>query len=496
MVEVLPIKSLTDEDAPIFGNLGVILGKLTRAGSPVAAGFIVTSPQIKLKTLLEHYDFGKSEVFEQSLSLIKKDINAIEVPDDLKQITAKKHYFFNGEEIKTTKLLWQKLLSFWMEIIKQRLWNQGFNQGICQNLPPQVVSFVKKLSGFGTAFFDNWQDDVVINTKFGKLSPQGQLVIADLVRATNKKLLLPFEYEWIFDKGFKIAGIKPFSGSLETTQVPKVPVVKLDADKKILEKSAMKVILDLSFDTNVSENADGFYIAAEKIFDLNRPQQSFEDLVSCLVRASEAAVNRPVFFKLADISEGMGRVRGALRLLHQKSLFDPMVEVLDFARHKKGLTNINIVVPFIRSQREFLQIKRELATKKLMRKSSLQIWMEVAVLENIINLENYLETELDGIVLNLDELIGYLNGFDGSLGEMTFYKNETEGLLKFLEEGIRILHKAKIPVIAYGSLSLQPQVLEFLVDKGIWGVILDSFEFYGAHRILRDTEKRVVLRRS
>ncbi|EKD90064.1 MAG: hypothetical protein ACD_32C00049G0001, partial [uncultured bacterium] len=33
--------------------------------------------------------------------------------------------------------------------------------------------------------------------------------------------------------------------------------------------------------------------------------------------------NSPVFLKLADKSEGMGRVRGSLRLLHQKSLFDP-----------------------------------------------------------------------------------------------------------------------------------------------------------------------------
>jgi hypothetical protein len=59
-----------------------------------------------------------------------------------------------------------------------------------------------------------------------------------------------------------------------------------------------------------------------------------------------------------------------------------------------------------------MQLKRELAVKKLVRKNSLQLWMEVAVPENIVNIEDYLLAGIDGVVLNIDELAAHLNGYD------------------------------------------------------------------------------------
>jgi pyruvate, water dikinase len=120
-------------------------------------------------------------------------------------------------------------------------------------------------------------------------------------------------------------------------------------------------------------------------------------LILRVVDASNAYPANPILLKLADLSEDSplgshenGRVRGALRLLHQDSLRNPLLEALLFIRHKKGLSNVHIIIPFVRTVHEFLQLKRELAAKKLSRKNSLQIWMEVSVPENMLNLENYL----------------------------------------------------------------------------------------------------------
>ena len=219
-------------------------------------------------------------------------------------------------------------------------------------------------------------------------------------------------------------------------------------------------------------------------------------MVLRLVDSALTFPDLPILFKLADKSEGMGKVRGTLRLLHQNSLFDPMIEALDFVRHKKGLTNIHIVIPFVRTQNEFLQIKRELAVKKLSRKNSLELWLEVCTPENIINLEDYLIAGLDGVVLNLDELVAYLNGFDTTQEELLFYKNEVGGLLKFLEDGLKLLHKSKTPFIVVGSLSLYPEVLEFLVEKGVYGVVIERYEAHSAHDLLHQVERRIILRRS
>src|SRR3989338_11009015 len=107
MLEILPIKLLSNNDALIFGKLNVALGKLARAGLPVAAGVAVTPPELHLKTILEHFDFGHKEIFEQSLTLVKKEINSTPPPEVLtREIGKHKQFLVNGKIIKSVKKLW------------------------------------------------------------------------------------------------------------------------------------------------------------------------------------------------------------------------------------------------------------------------------------------------------------------------------------------------------------------------------------------------------
>lgn len=492
MIEILPVRLLTDEDGQLFGNLAVCLGKLQRAGLPVGNSIVVTAPNFKLKSVLEHYDFGTKEIFEQSLTLVKKELKAIPIPLLLiKEVGRNRSFLFNGNVLKSVKALWHALLDHWILEIKFRLWKDGFHKGITENLDPQIVVFLKKLEALGSGYFDFLQDDTEVVIKMGKLHPHDLKNLDELIRAANKKLLIPHQYEWIVDSDVKLVGLKQYTPPnviLEKVPQPQEP-------RSEQSKSTVKVFLDFSKSMVLEENVDGIYIASEKIFNLNKPNESFEDLVFKLVESASSFPQAPILFKLADKSEGMGKVRGSLRLLHQKTLFDPLVKALDFARHKKGLNNIHIVIPFARGANEFLQIKRELAVKGLRRKNSLQLWMEVAMPENIINLEEYLTSGLDGVVLNLDELLSHLSGFDLNHEELLFYKNEVSGLLKFLEDGIRLLHKSKIPFIAYGSLSLYPKVLEFLVEKGVYGLVIERYEAHSIKELLHQTERRMLLSR-
>ncbi|MDP3758819.1 MAG: putative PEP-binding protein, partial [Candidatus Daviesbacteria bacterium] len=427
--------------------------------------------------------------------LVKKEITKIPVPEILvREAGQHKRFLLHGEKIRGVKALWSALLDNWLDQIKERLWNSGFYVGIADNLDPKVVALVKNPEAFACSCKDSFQDDVLVNTKSGKIHPTDLKKIVELTELANKKLFIPNEYEWVIDKGVKLVGIRPYNPPSAVVEMrvldSTTPVPEIKA------KSAVKVFFDLSEGITVEKDVDGVYIASEKIFDLNKPHESFDNLVFKVVESAITFPNSPVFFKLADQSEGMGKVRGSLRLLHQKNLMDPLLEVLDFARHNKGLTNVHIVIPFVRGVSELLQIKRELATKKLMRKVSLQYWMEVAVPENIINMEDYLIAGIDGVVLNLNELIAHLNGFDPSEPELALYKNEVDGLIKFLGDGIRLLHKSKIPFIAYGSLTLYPKVLEFLVEKGVYGLVADRYEAHSAHDLLYQVEKRVLLRKT
>ncbi|OGE15199.1 hypothetical protein A2111_02190 [Candidatus Daviesbacteria bacterium GWA1_38_6] len=504
MIEILPIKVLRDEDANIFGKLNVFLGKLSRLDVPVADGIVVTPPVLHLKTTLEHFDFGDKELFEQSLSLVKKEIEKTPVPEILeKESKGHDNFLVNSEKIKGVRKLWLVLLYCWINQIKDRLWKDGFYIGITENLAPQVVIFTKKPDSFGLIFYEPELDETIIDSKSGQLLPLESRKLDEMVQLANKRLLIPHKYEWILDNGIKLTKVLPYTPGIQEN-TPDVSTFHLgggveDSSRLHLSgehtRSAVKVFLDLSTGLTV-DDANGVFISSEKIFDLNKPQTSFEELIFKLVECGTTFSPSPVLVKLADMSEGMGKIRGTLRLLHQKSLLDPPCEAILFARNKKDLINIHVVIPFVRGVNELMQIKRELAVKKLMRKNSLQQWLEIAVPENIINLDEYLITGIDGVVLNLDELSAHFAGYDHNSQDVSFYKHEVSGLLKFLEDGIKLMHKSKIPFIAQGSLCLNPVVLEFLVEKGVYGIVAERYEAPAAHDLLHQAEKRMILNRS
>ncbi len=459
-MEILPIKILTDDDAPVFGKLNVDLGKLQRLGIPVANGLVVTPPDLHLKTTLEHFDFENREVFEQSLNLLKKELENLSVPDVF-QKEIKKH-------TKLVKKLWLNLLFIWVEQIKKRLWKDGFSKGLTENLEPQVLIFVNKIEASGNAFFDPNQQEVIINIVTGSLKPNDQKKLDEVVRIANKKLFMPHVYQWIKDTKIVFSGIKPYTPT-ETTEILRSNLVN-SRSNLVKIKSAIKVFLDLSIGLVIQQDIDGIYIQSEKIKD-------WEELVHKIVESAITFPDKPVLVKLS------GNTLGSV------------TDAIDFARHKHSLRlpNVHVVIPFVRIPNELIQIKRDLAVKKLMRKNSLQLWMEAATPENIINLEEYLLQGVDGVVLNLDELIAHLNGFDHTNEELGFYKKQVSGLLKFLENGIKLLHKEKVSFIAQGGIVLEKEILEFLVAKGVYGIVVEKYDAPSAKDLLYQVEKKNIL---
>lgn len=510
MVEVLPIKSLSDEDSPIFGSLNVTLGKLSRAGLPVAKGIVVTAPNLKLKTILEHYDFGDREVFNQSLNLFKKEIGSLPIPESLVKDAGKhKLFFVSGQILKGVKELWLCLLNIWLEEIKQRLWKDGFTYGIAEGLEPQVVIFPEKIDAFGEAFFDPLSEDVVIEIKKGDVAPVNLKKLDELVKAVNQKLLIPHKYEWVIDHQLKIAKVilytPPYMSSysmpgmgigykgirMSTTNTGS----SIELRSRIVN-TATKVFVYLSGQNDSQREVDGGYFLSEKVINLDDLAESYENLLLSLVNSVNILPDKPILLKLPDIPESNGGIRGAIRLLHQPNLFEILAKAVIFLRHKRAIDSFHLVIPYVRTTQEFLQIKRELAVRKISRKNSLQFWMEIAVPENILNLEDYLSIGLDGVALNLDELAAHLNGFDSMQEEVIFYKNEVKSLLKFLTEPVKILHKSKVPVIATGLVSINSEVLEFLVEKGVSGLVVEGYEAESIRNLLYRTEKRVILKRA
>lgn len=470
-MSILPIKSIREEDIFFVGANLVNLAKLYQNDLGEAQGIVITPPDFRLKTVLEHFHFSQKEIFEQSLHLVKREIQKIEPPDKLEKA-------LKGRV--NLKKLWLSLLETWLSEIRSRIWREGFYPGLTNDLSAQPVFFTNKITAAGEAYFDFVLKHASIKINFGQLAPEQIAQIEEIVQKGNQKLYLPQVYHWINDGKIRIVKVAPFTqfpqpqsdfiGSRLNQGQQEESFLNLKSSQLPLGL-AVKIFLDLSQGYPRVTSLDGVIIKGEKITGKERK----------IAKLAETAANFPkipVIYRLADINEN-SQPRGTLRLIQQESLLKGEAEVFLFARNKKRLLNCQLAVPFVRSVGEFLQLKRDLASLSLSRKGTLKMWLELMVPENIINLEDYLVAGFDGAIINLDEMAAMLGGFDP----------QAKSLLKFLEDGIRILNRASVPIIFSGELALNDEVLNFLFDKGIWGVVVELSFAHGIHEQLEFAQK-------
>ncbi len=484
-MEVLPIKSVREEDAPLIGTDLYHLSKLAQLDFPVASGVIALPPQLKIKTLLEHLPFKDGEVFEQRLTLLSSQIKQIPIPDDLEKTLI--HHKIN------TQKLWFHLLEFWINQLRFRLWQEGFSPDLTSHLSAQPVFFTDKITSSGFCFFNRDLKVAIFEVENGELTEHQKQELEDLIKNADKKLLLPQIYSFVIGHGIKIVKVTPFT---------QYPVEKEEADQLLPEefktekleqpkfKSVVKVFLQTDGSFKTDHDADGAIVNSIDHSGINNA----DGKILHLVETAQSLSGKPVIFNLFDNPKSS--IRGALQLIHRLQSLKDEVEVVKFARNKKHLANIGICIPFLRSAEELLRLKIELSSLGITRQGNLKLWVEFSVPENFLNLEEYLEKGIDGVLINLDELSVRIGGFDPQAEEGIFYSKQIKAVLKLLEPTMKILHKEKIPAIATGSLAIHDDVLDFLIERGIYGISVDFANFLSIHERLRLIEKRVIKSRS
>lgn len=469
---ILPIRDIREEDAPTIGGDLYSLGMLYRAGFPVPEGIIITAPEIHLKSVLEHFHLGNKEIFEQKLTLIKEEIAKIPPPFEL-EVEFKKRRL-------DQKKLWLHLLDFWLQQIRSRLWREGFSPDLTRNLTAQPIFFMEKQESFGKVFFDYERNKLVLDVEMGSLNEVKMVQLEKLVKDANKKLLLPQIYDWSYEKKIHIIKVTPFTHY--PAEVGETFNSNAEPEKKI-QKSSVKVFLTSLGDLSERADLDGAIFYSENASD-------FDQKVIKLMELGE--ILPTVILRLFDKREQFGRIRGAQYLIHNKEKLREDVEALHFLRNKKYLNNISLAIPCIRSTAELKQIKQDLLSLKISRGASMKYWLEIAVPENLINIESYLEIGVDGILLNCNDVCSWLGGFDPDDPDSIYYHSEIQAFLKLLEDVLPKFHKAKLPVIAIGSLAMQDEILYQLLKKGVWGIGVDSANVTNIHDRIRLIERRLL----
>jgi len=186
--------------------------------------------------------------------------------------------------------------------------------------------------------------------------------------------------------------------------------------------------------------------------------------------------------------------RGAIRYITSPEVFELELEAIKQVRNKLKLKNLWLMVPFVRTPKELVQVKRILASVGLNRAPSFKIWMMVEVPSNIIILKDFIKTGIDGISIGSNDLTMLTLGLDRDNSEVAFaFDERNKAVLWSLRRAIKIANKHGITSSICGQApSNYPELVEKLVRWGITSISVSPDAIDSARKIVSEAERKVL----
>ncbi|OGD62632.1 phosphoenolpyruvate synthase [Candidatus Beckwithbacteria bacterium RBG_13_42_9] len=198
-----------------------------------------------------------------------------------------------------------------------------------------------------------------------------------------------------------------------------------------------------------------------------------------------------------DESNPMLGFRGAWRYLIQPEVFELELEAIKLVRNKLGFRNLQLMIPFVRTVKELIEVKKIIAVNGLMRLPSFKLFMMVEIPSNVILLPQFIEAGIDGISIGSNDLTMLTLGLDRDNEEVaSLFDEQNEAVLWLLRRAIRIANKYKISSSICGQApSEYPTLTESLVKWGITSVSVSPDALEQTRAIVHEAERKLVLGR-
>ncbi len=186
--------------------------------------------------------------------------------------------------------------------------------------------------------------------------------------------------------------------------------------------------------------------------------------------------------------------RGAYRYMQDEQVFALEIEAIKKVRHKHNLNNLWMMVPFVRTVKELKEVEKIITTHGLHRSKSFQIWMMVEIPSNVLLLEDFLDTGIDGVSIGTNDLTMLTLGIDRDNEVMApQFDERNQAVLWCLERIIKTCNKKNVTSSICGQApSLYPELTEKLVKWGITSVSVTPDMIEQTREIIYLTEKKLV----
>lgn len=253
-------------------------------------------------------------------------------------------------------------------------------------------------------------------------------------------------------------------------------------------------------------------IHPKKLIHDGKKHMFVEKLSSQLEQFAQAFSPRPVVYRTTDFKTNEYReltggnayephepnpmlgYRGAFRYMHDPEVFELELEAIKYVRNKKNLKNIWIMLPFVRTVHELLEVKKIIAAAGLSRSSSFKLWMMVEIPSNVILLDKFIEAGIDGISIGSNDLTMLILGTDRDNSEVAQeFDEQNEAVLWALERAIKTANKYGITSSICGQAPSQyPDLVEKLISWGITSVSVSPDAIDHTRQIIAKCERKLI----
>lgn len=186
--------------------------------------------------------------------------------------------------------------------------------------------------------------------------------------------------------------------------------------------------------------------------------------------------------------------RGAARYIADARVFEMELEAIKLVRNKMDLKNLWVMIPFVRSPKELLEVKKIIAGNGLQRSGTFKLWMMVEIPTNVISLDAFLDVGIDGLSIGSNDLTMLVLGTDRDNSEVAHDFNELDpSVLWALEKTVRTAVKRGVTCSLCGqAASDYPELVDKLVSWGITSVSVNPDALDRTRETVAEAERKLV----
>lgn len=245
-----------------------------------------------------------------------------------------------------------------------------------------------------------------------------------------------------------------------------------------------------------------------------RGPEFVEKLSDGVSRIARAFAPRPVVYRLTDFKSNeyknlkggakfepkeenpMIGYRGASRYLAEPEVFDLEIEAIKKVR-QSGLTNLNIMIPFVRTVPELSAIKKYLEAHGLVRSEEFKLWIMVEVPSAVIMLDQLIAEGIDGVSIGTNDLTQLTLGTDRDNPLLAkIFDERNPAVVALIRQTIRTCRKRHITCSVCGQApSLYPEITELFVREGATSVSVTPDMIMTTRKLIASVEQRIMLDR-